>query len=100
MSSLQPSVRQHKINLFGLAETRSNYSNTGATGYGLNFLELDELSMITNTTGNGEERIPSISGNGGQSRLVGFVEELSYDYDNRYLWKHPFAATAAASSVE
>lgn len=77
---------KHKINLFGLAETRNNFSNTlGATGYGLNFLELDELSMITNTTGNGEERIPSISGNSGQSRLVGFVGRLNYDYDNRYL---------------
>lgn len=77
---------KHKINLFGLAETRNNFSNTlGATGYGLNFLDLDELSMITNTTGNGEERIPSISGNSGQSRLFGFVGRLNYDYDNRYL---------------
>ena len=77
---------KHKINLFGLAETRNAFSNTlGATGYGLNFLNLDELSMITNTTGNGEERVPSISGSSGQSRLVGFVGRLNYDYDNRYL---------------
>jgi len=77
---------KHKINLFGLAETRNGFSNTlGATGYGLNFLELDELSMITNTTGNGEERVPTISGSSGQSRLVGFVGRLNYDYDNRYL---------------
>jgi TonB-linked SusC/RagA family outer membrane protein len=77
---------KHKINLFGLAETRNNFSNTlGATGYGLDFLDLDELNMITNTTGNGEERVPSISGNSGQSRLVGFVGRLNYDYDNRYL---------------
>lgn len=77
---------KHKINLFGLAETRNGFSNTlGATGYGLDFLELDELSMITNTTGNGEERVPSISGSSGQSRLVGFVGRLNYDYDNRYL---------------
>lgn len=77
---------KHKINLFGLAETRNAFSNTlGATGYGLNFLNLDELSMITNTTGNGEERVPSISGGSGQSRLVGFVGRLNYDYDNRYL---------------
>ncbi|HAR38481.1 MAG TPA: SusC/RagA family protein [Porphyromonadaceae bacterium] len=77
---------KHKINLFGLAETRNAFSNTlGATGYGLNFLSLDELDMITNTTGNGEERVPSISGGSGQSRLVGFVGRLNYDYDNRYL---------------
>jgi TonB-linked SusC/RagA family outer membrane protein len=80
------SFDKHKINLFGLAETRSDYSNTlGATGYGLDFLELAELSKITNTTGNGEERIPSISGNSRQSRLIGFVGRLNYDYDGRYL---------------
>lgn len=80
------SFDKHKINLFGLAETRSAYSNTlGATGYGLDFLELAELSKITNTTGNGEERIPSISGSSAQSRLIGFVGRLNYDYDGRYL---------------
>ncbi|MDD4631997.1 MAG: TonB-dependent receptor [Proteiniphilum sp.] len=77
---------KHKINIFGLAETRNNFSNSlGATGYGLNFLTLDELSMITNTTGNGEERVPSISGGSDQSRLIGFVGRLNYDFDNRYL---------------
>jgi len=76
----------HKINLFGLAETRNSFGNTlGATGYGLDFLELDELSKVTNTTGNGEEKIPSISGSSNQSRLIGFVGRLNYDYDNRYL---------------
>ena len=76
----------HKINFFGLAETRNAFSNSlGATGYGLNFLSLDELSMITNTTGNGEEKIPSISGGSSQSRVIGFVGRLNYDYDNRYL---------------
>jgi TonB-linked SusC/RagA family outer membrane protein len=77
---------KHKINLFGLAETRNGFSNTiAATGYGLNFLNLDELSMITNTTGNGQEKVPSISGGSGQSRLIGFVGRLNYDFDNRYL---------------
>lgn len=77
---------KHHINLFGLAETRNGYSNSiGASGLGLNFLELDELSLITNTTGNGEERVPTISGNSAQSRLIGFVGRLNYNYDNRYL---------------
>jgi TonB-linked SusC/RagA family outer membrane protein len=77
---------KHKVNLFGLAETRNGFSNTlGATGYGLDFLELDELNMITNTTGNGEEKVPSISGSSSQSRLIGFVGRLNYDYDTRYL---------------
>lgn len=77
---------KHKVNLLGLAETRNGFGNTlGATGYGLDFIELDELSKITNTTGNGEERIPSISGGSSQSRLIGFVGRFNYDYDNRYL---------------
>lgn len=79
-------IEKHKINVLGLAETRNSFSNTlGATGYGLDFLDLDELSKITNTTGNGEEKVPSISGSSGQSRLIGFVGRLNYDYDNRYL---------------
>lgn len=77
---------KHKINLLGLAETRNSFSNTlGATGYGLDFLDLDELSKITNTTGKGEEKIPVISGKSSQARLIGFVGRLNYDYDNRYL---------------
>ncbi|HBG58212.1 MAG TPA: SusC/RagA family protein, partial [Porphyromonadaceae bacterium] len=77
---------KHKINVFGLAETRNNFSNTlGATGTGLDFLNLAELDMITNTTGNGEEKIPTISGGSAQSRLVGFVGRVNYDFDNRYL---------------
>lgn len=80
------SFGKHKINLFGLAETRNSYSNTlGATGFGLDFLELDELSKVTNTTGNGEEKIPTISGSSAQSRLIGFVGRLNYDYNGRYL---------------
>ncbi len=81
----------NKINFLGLAETRNAFSNSlGATGYGLNFLSLDELSMITNTTGNGEEKIPSISGGSSQSRVIGFVGRLNYDYDNRYLLEVSF----------
>ena len=81
----------HKINFLGLAETRNAFSNSlGATGYGLDFLSLVELSMITNTTGNGEEKIPSISGGSSQSRVIGFVGRINYDYDNRYLLEVSF----------
>ena len=82
---------EHKINFLGLAETRNAFSDTlGATGYGLDFLSLDELGMITNSTGNGEEKIPSISGGSSQSRVIGFVGRLNYDYDNRYLLEVSF----------
>lgn len=77
---------KHKVNFLGLAETRNTYNNTlGATGYGLDFLDLDELDKITNKTGNGAEKIPSISGKSTQARLIGFVGRINYDYDNRYL---------------
>jgi len=82
---------KHKINVIGLAETRNFFGNNlGATGYGLDFLELDELSKITNKTGAGEEKIPIISGSSSQSRLIGFVGRINYDYDNRYLLEASF----------
>lgn len=82
---------KHKINIMGLAETRNTFANNlGATGYGLDFLELDELSKITNKTGKGEEKIPIISGSSNQSRLIGFVGRINYDYDNKYLLEASF----------
>lgn len=77
---------KHMISAIGLAETRNNFSNTlGGTGYGLDFIELDELDQITNQTGAGLEKIPSISGRSTQSRVIGFVGRLNYEYDNKYL---------------
>lgn len=77
---------KHSINALGLAETRNSFNNTlGGTGHGLDFLELDELDNITNQSGAGQERIPSLSGRSRQSRLIGFVGRLNYEYDNRYL---------------
>lgn len=77
---------KHSVSAMGLAETRNNFNNTlGATGYGLDFIELDVLDKITNQTGAGQERIPSISGRNRQSRVIGFVGRLNYEYDNKYL---------------
>lgn len=77
---------KHKINFLGLAETRNEFGNgLGATGFGLDFISLAELSKITNQTGNGAEKIPSISGSSSQSRLVGYVGRLNYEYSNKYL---------------
>lgn len=77
---------KHKVELLGLMETRNVFKNTlGATGYGLDFIDLDELSQITNTTGQGTEKIPEISGESVQERLIGFVGRLNYNFDNRYL---------------
>lgn len=77
---------EHRVNFLGLAETRNEFGNgLGATGYGLDFISLAELNMITNQTGNGTEKIPSISGSSSQSRLIGYVGRLNYEYSNRYL---------------
>ena len=77
---------KHTISALALAETRNNFDNTlGGTGYGLDFIELDEWDNITNQTGGGQERIPSISGSSKQSRVIGFVGRLNYEFDNKYL---------------
>ena len=77
---------KHTISAIGLAETRNSFDNTlGGTGYGLDFIELDEWSQITNQTGAGKEKLPSISGSSKQSRVIGFVGRLNYEYDNKYL---------------
>lgn len=80
------SFGKHSFSALGLAETRNNFNNTvGGTGHGLDFIELDELDNITNQTGAGLERIPSLSGRSNQSRVIGFVGRLNYEYDNKYL---------------
>lgn len=77
---------KHSVSAMGLAETRNSFNNTlGATGHGLDFIELDVLDKITNQTGAGKERIPSISGRNRQSRVIGFVGRLNYEYDDKYL---------------
>ena len=84
--SYNNSCGKHNVSILALAETRENKSNSlGATGYGLDFIMLDELNKITNKTGNGEERIPSISGYSGHTRVAGFVGRVNYDYNNTYL---------------
>jgi len=77
---------KHKINAIAVAETRNQYGNAlGVTGYGLDFLALDELSYITNQTGSGEEKYAALSGSSSKSRVIGFVGRLNYEYNDRYL---------------
>lgn len=77
---------KHNVKAIFLAETRERRNNgLGATGYGLNFINLDELSYITNTTGDGSEKIPVISGYSGNTRVAGFVGRVNYEYDGKYL---------------
>lgn len=76
----------HKVNAIAVAETRNSYSNTlGVTGYGLDFLAMDELDKITDTNGQGKPKYASSSGRSSQARVLGFVGRVNYDYDERYL---------------
>ena len=78
---------KHKLNLLTLVETRNNFSNVlGVTGYGLDFpLQLDELDKITNKAGNGDLKYPIPSGKSNQTRVIGLVGRINYEYDDKYL---------------
>lgn len=77
---------KHAVNAMALMETRENKSNAlSAAGSGLNFILLDELNQITNQTGNGQEKYPTIGGYSGQTRVAGFVGRVNYSYDDKYL---------------
>lgn len=77
---------KHTIKALALVETREVKSHTiGATGYGLDFLNLAELSKVTNKTGVGSEMMPKVSGSSSHSRAAGFAGRVNYAYDSKYL---------------
>ena len=76
---------KHGVGVLLLSETRENKSNAfSAKGTGLDFTQLDELNNITNLTGDGKEKMPSIGGYSGFTRIAGFVGRLNYNYDDKY----------------
>ena len=82
---------KHSIGVLALAETREKRSrNMGATGYGLDFLQLDELSQVTNLTTSGTNKAPEISGSSGHSRVAGFVGRINYSYAEKYFLEASF----------
>lgn len=77
---------KHAVNAMVLMEIRENKSNAlSAAGSGLDFIQLDELGHITNQTGNGQEKQPTIGGYSGHTRVGGFIGRLNYSYDDKYL---------------
>ena len=81
----------HKVHALALLETRENKSHAfGATGWGLDFIQQDELNYISNQTGDGSEKIPAISGYSGHSRVAGYVGRLNYSYKDKYLLEASF----------
>ena len=81
----------HKVHALALLETRENRSHAhGATGWGLDFVQQDEHNYITNQTGNGEEKIPVISGYSGHTRVAGYAGRVNYSYKDKYLLEASF----------
>lgn len=77
---------KHAVKAIAFVETREVKSHTiSATGYGLDFLTLAELSKVTNKTGDGSEMVPSISGSSSHTRAAGFASRVNYAYDQKYL---------------
>ena len=71
---------KHGVGVLLLSETRENKSNAfSASGTGLDFIQLDELNKITNLTGDGKEKMPTIGGYSGFTRNAGFVGRLNYN---------------------
>lgn len=77
---------KHYVKAIAFMETFETRSHTiGTTGYGLDFLTLDELDFITNQTGAGSEQMPKIGGRSTNTREAGFAGRINYSYDERYL---------------
>lgn len=77
---------KHKVKALALLETRENKSHAlSASGSGLDFIFQDELSKLTNQTGSGTHKEPSISGYSGHSRVAGYAGRLNYSYADKYL---------------
>ncbi|MCM1450339.1 MAG: TonB-dependent receptor [Clostridiales bacterium] len=75
----------HNVGLMALAETReSRYHGMGVTGYGLNFIDKDELSNLTNQGLNGTVMNPKPVGSSWHQRSAGFVMRGNYNYADKY----------------
>ncbi|MBD5366835.1 MAG: TonB-dependent receptor [Bacteroides sp.] len=75
----------HNVGILALAETRERRAHSmGVTGYGLDFISLDELSNLTNVGIDGTTKNPSPVGNTQHSRVAGFVFRGNYNYADKY----------------
>lgn len=95
------SFGKHRVKALALMETRENKSHTfSASGQGLDFLQLPELSRITRNAKDANGNIslnpdsiagdalvvsPTVGGYSGNSRMAGFVGRINYDYAEKYL---------------
>lgn len=56
-----------------------------AKGYGLQEEDLPELDLISNTSGDGKDKVPEVGGYRNEWATVGFFGRANYDYLGRYL---------------
>lgn len=78
----------HSVSALALAETRQTRGNNiGGTGYGLDFIDIDELSQVTNQKGDGQSQPPTLGGTSSESRIAGFAARANYNYDDRYFFE-------------
>lgn len=70
----------HHLTALALAETSMKDGNSfGATGYGFDLYELDELSHSNDPTKT------NILGSSSKARLAGFLGRITYDYAGKYM---------------
>lgn len=75
----------NQVGALFLGEIREYKSNNiGGTGTGLDFITLDELSNINNTSLSGSTVYPKLSGGSSMSRTAGFAGRLNYNFDDKY----------------
>ena len=76
---------KHNLGILLLSETRERKNKyMSVTGYGLDYIQLDELGKITNIGGDGKPKYATPDGSSVQSRVAGFVGRVNYNYADRY----------------
>ncbi|MDE6402187.1 MAG: SusC/RagA family TonB-linked outer membrane protein [Muribaculaceae bacterium] len=81
----------HNVGVLALAETREYRAHAmGVSGYGLDFISLDEFNFIKNTSSEGTTMNPNPVGNTQHSRVAGLVFRGNYNYADKYFAEFTF----------
>lgn len=76
---------QHTLGALLLAETRERKNRyMSILGYGLDYVQLDELNKITNTGGDGKPKYAIPDGSSAHTRVAGFLGRVNYNYADKY----------------
>ena len=69
----------------GFQADEMSQSVFGARKYGLLLSDLPEFDLSSSLGGNGDERIPEVSGSSNEWSTAGFFGRINYDYEGKYL---------------